>query len=44
MNIAFTDKGNYAAKWTQTLPKAQQIKGIEYFDSFDNFCSEQKLE
>ena len=26
------------------LPKAQQTQGIEYFDSFNTFCSKQKLQ
>ena len=26
------------------LPKAQQTQGIEYFDSFDTFCSKQRLQ
>ena len=28
----------------QTLPKAQQTQGIEYFDSFNIFGSKQKLQ
>ena len=29
---------------TKTLPKAQRTQGIEYFDSFNNFISKQKLQ
>ena len=28
----------------QTLPKEQQVQGIEYFDSLNNFSSKQKLQ
>ena len=27
-----------------TLPKAQRTQGIDYFDSFNTFCSKQKLQ